>query len=178
MCGLHRLLFVANAFLFLGSIYFINKNTEDGIVLFALLIICSFGISKRFVKLDPFNISEKEDLKIESASGTFLPIFLGYVFIGLSINTFSALLVIYIILTVFCWRAEIYLYNPIFHLFGYKFYFVTFRQHKLLIMSKKNIKLQERVGFERLGRINDFTYVDIAKNINRENGFLDSKNKK
>lgn len=175
----YRLRFVANAFLLLFSIYLTNKNLtinkfmidmQCGVVVmipdyvsFLVYFLIPIGLayinSKRFDKLDKFNVSG--DLKIESASGTFLPIFFGYIFVGLSISTFSALLIIYVIMTILCYCAEIYLYNPIYHLLGYKFYFVTIKHQKMLVMTKRNIKLQESIEFKNLGRINDFTYVDV-----------------
>ena len=62
-----------------------------------------------------------------------------------------------------CYCAEIYLYNPIFHLLGYRFYFVTADKNKVLVMTKKDIKLGEQIEFKKLGQVNDFTYIDIEE---------------
>ena len=105
---------------------------------------------------------------VESASAIFLPTFFGYVFVGLSINNNMTLVVIYIALTILCYCAEIYLYNPIFHLLGYRFYFVTVDKNKILVMTKKDIKLKEQIEFKILGQVNDFTYIDIEESSKKQ----------
>lgn len=181
---LYRLLFVGKAFLLLVSIYLINHSIPIGdllkdvglshmkwdlpnvlsyIVYFAIPIFLTYRSINTFNKLDPSEIKGENIHLVESASATFLPTFFAYIFVGLSINNYSTLICIYIVLTILCFCAEIYLYNPIFHLLGYRFYFVTAGNNKVLIMTKKNIKLNEPVEFNNLGQINDFTYVDLGK---------------
>lgn len=181
---LYRLIFVGKAFLLLVSIYLINHSITIGQILNACGITCisinlpnviSYSIyivipvlltylnHRKFPKLDPADIKEENISMVESASAIFLPTFFGYVFVGLSINNNMTLVVTYIALTVLCYCAEIYLYNPIFHLLGYRFYFVTADKNKVLVMTKKNIKLGEQVEFKRLGQVNDFTYIDIEE---------------
>ena len=118
---------------------------------------------RRFTKLDHADIKEGNIKLIESASAIFLPTFFGYVFVGLSINNIPTLVFAYIALTILCYCAEIYLYNPIFHLLGYRFYFVTADKNKVLVMTKKDIKLGEPIEFMKLGQVNDFTYIDIEE---------------
>lgn len=181
---LYKLIFVANAFLLLISIYLTNKDVTIGKILmeftdksipinipdwisyciyFGIPIFTTWCETKKFRKLDPAEIKSEAINSIESASSTFLPTFFAYVFVGLSINTISSLLFIYGAVTLLCFCAEIYLYNPIFHILGYRFYFVTIGSHRVLIMTRKEIKLRESIKFERLGQINDFTYIDIEK---------------
>ena len=185
---LYRLIFVGKAFLLLVSIYLINNSITIGHILKACGITCisidlpnmiSYIIyivipillthlnHRRFPKLDHANIKEENIIMVESASAYFLPTFFGYVFVGLSINTNMTLVVTYIVLTVLCFCAEIYLYNPIFHLLGYRFYFVTADKNKILVMTKKDIKLGERTEFNKLGQVNDFTYIDIEVPSNK-----------
>lgn len=168
----------------LVSIYLINHSITIGKILNTMGITC-FSIDlpnvvsyllyiavpfivthlghKRFSKLDHADIKENNIKQIESASSFFLPTFFGYVFVGLSISNWATLLLAYIVLTILCYCAEIYLYNPIFHLLGYHFYFVTSDKNKVLVMTKKNIRLGEHVEFNILGQVNDFTYIDIEK---------------
>ena len=181
---LYKLIFVANAFLLLISICFTNKEIALGQIwinltgkifpidlpnwisyclYFIIPILTTWYGTTKFYKLDPTEIKEENITKIESASSTFLPTFFAYVFVGLSINSVASLIFIYIAVTILCFCAEIYLYNPIFHVLGYRYYFVTAGNHKVLIMTKKEIKLREICEFKRIGQINDFTYIDIEK---------------
>lgn len=185
---LYRLIFVGKAFLLLVSIYLINHSITIGhilkacgitcisidlpnlisyIIYFVIPILLTYLNHRRFPKLDHANIKEENIIMIESASAIFLPTFFGYVFVGLSINNNMTLVVTYIALTVLCYCAEIYLYNPIFHLLGYRFYFVTADKNKVLVMTKKDIKLGERTEFTKLGQVNDFTYIDIEVPSNK-----------
>ena len=181
---LYRLIFVGKAFLLLISIYLTNNSITLGQILkelgvscvtldlpnaisyilyFVIPILLTYLNHRRFPKLDHADIKESGINMIESASAVFLPTFFGYVFVGLSISNLATLVFAYIVLTILCYCAGIYLYNPIFHLLGYRFYFVTADKNKVLIMTKKDIKLGERVEFKKLGQVNDFTYIDIEE---------------
>lgn len=180
----YRLFFVATSFLLIFSIYLINHSyTIDLIInkiasncitihipnwisyiLYILVPLFFTYIDHRsFKMLDHSDIKSDVIQGIEPASASFLPVFFGYIFVGLSITTIQTLLLIYCVLTIMFFCAEIYLYNPLFHLLGYKFYFVTINKNKILIMTQKKIRLRESVNFECLGRINDFTYIDLKK---------------
>jgi len=181
---LYRLLFVGKAFLLLVSIFLINHSITIGHIMKAIGITCisidlpnvisyimyvvipiflTYLNHRRFPKLDHADIKEDNIMLVESASAFFLPTFFGYVFIGLSISNCPTLIFTYIALTILCFCAEIYLYNPIFHLLGYRFYFVTADKNKVLVMTKKDIKLGEQIEFKKLGQVNDFTYIDIEE---------------
>ena len=185
---LYRLIFVGKAFLLLVSIYLINHSITIGqilnkcgitfissdlpnvisyIIYIVIPVLLTYLNHRRFSKLDPADIKKENINMVESASAVFLPTFFGYVFVGLSINNNITLVVTYIALTILCYCAEIYLYNPIYHLLGYRFYFVTAGKNKVLVMTKKDIKLGEHIEFKRLGQVNDFTYIDIEEPSNK-----------
>ena len=134
---LYRLIFVGKAFILLVSIFLINHGITIGKILNVCGVTC--------ITID-------------------LPDAISYaIYIGLSINNIPTLVFAYIALTILCYCAEIYLYNPIFHLLGYRFYFVTADKNKVLVMTKKDIKLGEPIEFMKLGQVNDFTYIDIEE---------------
>ena len=173
---LYRLIFVGKAFILLVSIFLINHGITIGKIFsidlpdaisYAIYVVVPVFLTylnhRRFTKLDHADIKEGNIKLIESASAIFLPTFFGYVFVGLSINNIPTLVFVYIALTILCYCAEIYLYNPIFHLLGYRFYFVTADKNKVLVMTKKDIKLGEPIEFMKLGQVNDFTYIDIEE---------------
>ena len=185
---LYRLIFVGKAFLLLVSIYLINHSITIGQILkecgvtcisidlpnvtsymiyIVLPVLLTYLNHRTFPKLDHANIKEENINMVESASAIFLPTFFGYVFVGLSINNNLTLVIAYIVLTILCYYAEIYLYNPIFHLLGYRFYFVTADKNKVLVMTKKDIKLGELIEFKTLGQVNDFSYIDIEESSNK-----------
>lgn len=124
-------------------------------------MLLTWCIHRTFGRLDHADMTEEEISEVESASADFLPVFFGYVFVGISVSHISTLFITYLLLVVLCFCADIYLYNPMFHLLGYRFYFVKTGKNKVLILSKKEIKLREHVSFDKLGQINDFTFIDL-----------------
>ena len=61
---------------------------------------------------------------------------------------------------IFCSRAAYF--NPMYFLFGYQFYYaVTTKNVKILIITRQHLKNPEMVQFDRIKRINDFTFIDI-----------------
>ena len=101
---------------------------------------------------------------IEAADMTFVPVYFAYVFVGVSIQSWTSLVFCYALLTVICYFAQTYLFNPLAYLLGYRYYFVTNTiGKKLLVMSRKKIALNEKVDFNDLRRLNSFTYIDIEK---------------
>lgn len=180
----YKIIIVANEFLLLFSIYLTNKEITIGHIwkwlvgsdlggdlwnglsygiYFIVPILTTLVVTCSFRNLDVEYISKECVSEIESASSAFLPIFLAYVFVGLSVSSVAALIAIYVAVTIFCFCAEIYLYNPIFHILGYRFYFVKTKHNRLLIMTRKEIKRREVCDFKKIGRINDFTYIDLEK---------------
>lgn len=125
-------------------------------------ILLTWMSSKMFGLFDLQDIQSCNIKEIESADGVFIPTYLAYIFVGLSVKGLTELLFCYTILVVICFVAQIYLFNPAFYLLGYKFYFVTNSiDKKLLIMTKKKILFNETADFPRLYRINDYTYVEL-----------------
>lgn len=62
-------------------------------------------------------LPNKEELKMEKitkvypASENFIPTFFAYIFLGLSINNFSTLLIVFFALVIICYFGDMYLYN-------------------------------------------------------------------
>lgn len=169
---LYNLFFTTVSLSLLVVIYLINSNTDINVLGLPKWISYGFycvssvfltWISSKFIRFFEYQDIKSNNIKtIESADGIFIPTYLAYIFIGLSIKGITELMFCYIIIVVICFSAQIYLFNPIFYLLGYKFYFVTNSiNKKLLIMTKKRILLNETVSFSNLYRINDYTYVEL-----------------
>lgn len=129
-----------------------------GSILFSYFLIRFFQYFE-VVQLETSNIES-----IEAADAMFVPMYFAYVFIGLSIQSLISLLFCYALLVLISFRAQTYYFNPLYYLFGYKYYFVTNSvKQKLLIMSRRRIPLGAKINFNSLACINDFTYIDIEK---------------
>lgn len=75
------------------------------------------------------------------------------------------LLVVFCILLVFLLCSQNLYYNPLFLLYGYKFYYVTSKSGmRMFIISKREIKEAEGLKFSNLRRINNFTFIDKERN--------------
>ena len=100
---------------------------------------------------------------IELANDSYMPSYLGYFFVALSIpdESFLTAAVIFCMLLVFILCSQNLYYNPLFLLFGYHFYYVTNQEGmKIFIISKRTIKSTKGLSFSNLRRINYFTFLD------------------
>lgn len=175
--GLYILLYTIVSLFLLVVVYFINKGASLEISMehnsyyyctFLVLMFCywlfSWLLTKGFKYLAIDYLLSSDIENIEAADATFVPMYFAYIFIGLSIQSFTSLLLCYLLLVMICYCAQTYYFNPLYYLFGYKYYFVTNSvKQKLLIMSRRRIPLGAKINFNSLARINDFTYIDIEK---------------
>ena len=102
--------------------------------------------------------------EIELANNAFLPSYLGYFFVALSVPNCSTLYFIFLILFIFTFLSQSLYFNPLFLFFGYHFYNITTSKNvKLFIITRQNINDPNEVEFEKLKRINNFTFIDKQK---------------
>lgn len=130
-------------------------------IIFLLIPILLTFISiwmRRWLSKDDINC---ELLSIEEANNSFLPSYLGYFFVALSVNTTQTMLFVYLIVFVFTFFSQTLYFNPLFLLFGYKFYYITTTNNvRLFIISKKQINSTRGTLFPKLRRINNTTFID------------------
>jgi len=101
---------------------------------------------------------------IEQANNQFLPSYLGYFFVALSIPNNETLIISYLIIYGFTFCSQALYYNPIFLLFGFNFYYVTtVNDIKIFVLTKQNLKNPSEASFTHLKRINNFTFIDTYK---------------
>jgi len=113
---------------------------------------------KRFLSKDDINY---EMLNVEEANNAFLPSYLGYFFVALSVNSTETMIFVYLIVFVFTYLSQTLYYNPLFLLFDYKFYYITTVNNvRLFIISKKKINTTKGIMFPKLRRINNTTFID------------------
>ncbi|UDW83460.1 hypothetical protein K7G91_001822 [Pasteurella canis] len=149
--------------------YISNETIVDFLVRASLLgyfiipLIFFFFIFYLLSKLSKDNIKNGEVIEVKNATNSFLPNFLGYFFVALSIadNDYFTLFVIYILLTIFVYLSQINYFNPLFLMFGYTFYNIKTKSGlSILLISKSKYKIAKDICSEKVYRINDFTFIN------------------
>ena len=109
-------------------------------------------------------ISSQEIVSIEPANDTFLPSYLGYFFVALSINDLSTFVYVFGLIFIFVFFSKISYFNPVFLLFNLKFFYVVNSSGtKLVLITKKELKEPSNVVFDDLRRINNYTFISKEK---------------
>jgi hypothetical protein len=110
------------------------------------------------------NISQGSIVSIEQANNAFLPSYLSYFFVALSVPYVETLIFVFAILFIFTFLSQTLYFNPLFLVFGYHFYYLnTTNNVQLFIMTKKELKEPKSINIDQLRRINNFTFIDICK---------------
>lgn len=100
---------------------------------------------------------------LEQANNAYLPSYLGYFFVALSIPYEETLVIIFILLFMFTFFSQTLYFNPLFLFWGNHFYYLTTDKNvKIFLITKKRIRCTENLSFPKLKRINNFTYMDIG----------------
>jgi hypothetical protein len=147
-------------FCFLDTVpYFVSR------VLFVLIPIILTALSFALVlSLGKDKIGKENIAEIELANNSFLPTYLGYFFVSLSVNSVETLIFIFSIIYIFTFLSQTLYFNPIFLLFGYHFYFLTTTNNvKIFLISRKRLKKPQEIDFNHL-RINDYTFIEPKNN--------------
>ncbi len=114
--------------------------------------------------------SATEVKEIEPVNNEYLPIYLGYIFVSLSIPNpgsgqvdWLILLIIYVIVVVFVRLSQSFSFNPIFIVFGYGYYRIKTNQRvKVFIVTKRKInKNGSNKVFNKLSKVSELFYIDI-----------------
>lgn len=168
---LYKLLLTFNSTSWVIVIYGIKQkwtisNCPYWVISFVLLLI---PILTSFISILCFKGLSKDNItacsEVENANNTFIPTYLGYFFVGLSIDNYVLLIFVYVIIFVFALIGQGQYFNPIYLLFGYKFYNVlTNKGTRLFIITRRNIRNIRDGSFPLLRRLNETTYVEQRRN--------------
>ncbi len=113
----------------------------------------------RFLGRDDFE--EGQVIAISHANNSFLPSYLGYFFVALSVGNFETLMFVYGLLFVFTFLSQALYFNPLFLLFNFEFYNITTRNGaEIFLISKRKYKLPSDVALESAYRINNYTFIE------------------
>lgn len=112
-----------------------------------------------FLGRDEFKAGEVES--IEHANNSFLPSYLGYFFVALSVSDWTALAFVYGMLFIFTFSSQALYFNPLFLIFGYEFYNIkTVSGTTIFLISKERYKRPNAVSIPSARRINDYTFIE------------------
>lgn len=124
------------------------------LLLTGLSLVLSSSLGK-----DEFKLGQVDS--IEHANNSFLPSYLGYFFVALSIPNWETLSFVYGVLFVFTYRSQALYFNPLFLLYGYEFYNITTtRRASIFLISRTKYKLPTDVVIAKAFRINDYTFIE------------------
>ncbi|WP_425756537.1 hypothetical protein ACPW7J_03250 [Ihubacter sp. rT4E-8] len=130
-----------------------------GTVLFCVPVVLSYisiGITS-FLKAESLGGCQK----ISLADNDFLPAYLGYFFVSLSIPDITTMIYLHVFVFGFVFFSQTQYFNPIFLLFGYHYYQITTEcgTSVFIIKRGKVIRNKAYLSFDNLKRINDTTYI-------------------
>lgn len=127
------------------------------VALTKLIILVSVFLPKR--NFEPGSITE-----IGHANNSFLPSYLGYFFVALSIPDVDVLIFVYALLFLFTYLSQALYFNPLFLVFGFQFYNIkTQNGAELFLISKENYKVPKEIDISSCRSINDYTLMEGAK---------------
>ncbi len=102
-----------------------------------------------------------EVASIEHANNSFLPSYLGYFFVALSISNWETLVFVYTLLFVFTFLSQALYFNPLFLIFGYEFYNITTKNGTaIFLISRCKYKKPDEVAISKAFRINNYTFIE------------------
>lgn len=140
------------------------KEVISCIVYFIIAMVFAY-IGLLLLRIKPNDCIDKKIKIIDLRTNSFLPNYLGYFFVALSIPSDYAFVFVLVVLILFIIASNVHYFNPFFLLFGYRFYHVeTSMKTKIFVISKKNIRNDKCNYFNQLKRINDFTFIDVGEN--------------
>ncbi|XNJ77418.1 hypothetical protein AB4210_012140 [Vibrio cyclitrophicus] len=110
----------------------------------------------------------QEISSIEHANNSFLPSYLGYFFVALSVGNWETLWFVYGVLFVFTFLSQALYFNPLFLLFGFEFYNINTKNGtSIFLISKYKYKKPSEVNVSVAHRVNNYTFIERGGNGSR-----------
>ncbi|MCG9748233.1 hypothetical protein [Shewanella sp. Isolate8] len=131
-------------------------------ILYLSVPIALSGLSiylSRYLGKDEFKAGQV--VEIEHANNSFLPSYLGYFFVALSVGNWETLVFVYGVLFVFTFLSQALYFNPLFLLFGFEFYNIkTKNGAAIFLISRERYKTPSDIIIDRAYRINNYTFIE------------------
>lgn len=147
---------------FSGCTFLVELPNTVSYVLYLSGPIIFTGISillRKFLGKDDFKTGTVST--IEHANNSFLPSYLGYFFVALSIGNWETLFFVYGVLFVFTFLSQALYFNPLFLLFRFEFYNITTTNGAaIFLISRHKYKTPDEIDIETAYRINNYTYIE------------------
>ena len=150
----------------------VDKQLDMWINIVIYLII-SIGLSGLFILYFKKGLSkdsiENKVTSIESVNNEYIPIYLGYIFISVSIPNPCAgqvdwvtLCIVYFLINLIVTNSRTLCFNPLFILLGYGYYAITTSSNiKLYIITRKKIgKRNQKLTFPNLRKVTEFVFFE------------------
>lgn len=107
------------------------------------------------------SFTSSQIISIEHANNSFLPSYLGYFFVALSVGNWETLAFVYSVLFVFTYLSQALYFNPLFLLYGFEFYNITTKNGAaIFLISRQQFKTSAEVNVQKAYRINNFTFIE------------------
>ncbi len=115
------------------------------------------------------NDSANNIVEIEPVNNEYLPIYLGYIFVSVSIPNpakgqvyWLIFIVIYLLIIIFVTFSQSLSFNPIFILFGYGYYRIKTQNgvKVFLVTCRKIDKNRNNYNFDNLSKITELFYME------------------
>ena len=136
-------------------------KTDVSYAVYLVSVIVFTAICLFLSKFLPDEIISGGIKEVKLMDSSYLSSFSWYFFIALIITDDITLIVMAVIIFIFAYYSQTLYFNPLFLVFGYKFYYVTMSNGmKLLVFSRKRIRSVNGLRFDSLKRINDYTFID------------------
>lgn len=150
---------------------YINKNIFSIFIYFLIFFIC-IVIGKISISLGQTGATDSLSVNsitlIEPANEYFLPIYLSYILVAISISTPKAFLIIFLMIATLLFFSKTAFFNPVLLLLGYRFYHITNNKGlKILLIikydikNKDDLKNQDKTHSINVKKINEYTYIQF-----------------
>lgn len=145
-----------------GCAFLVELPNVVSYLLYLSVPVLFTGISillRRFLGKDDFRAGTVST--IEHANNSFLPSYLGYFFVALSIGNWETLFFVYGVLFIFTFLSQALYFNPLFLLFRFEFYNITTTNGAaIFLISRQKYKMPDEIDIDTAFRINNYTYIE------------------
>lgn len=129
----------------------------SSIALIAATVAVSLAVLSITKLMDNDDVEKSREVSL--ADNEYLPVYLGYFFVSLSVDKNSTLIFVYVMILVLITMSDAY-FNPAFLLCGYHYYRVTtISGTEFFLICKSSVRNAGEIKNTKLKRINDRTYI-------------------
>ena len=168
---LFRLFLTVNATSLLIVVYLVQKGQSvPGLpnllayLIYFLIPVALTGLSLLVsAKLGSDEFKKGTIINIEYANNSFLPSYLGYFFVALGVGSYETLAFVFSVLFLFTFLSQALYFNPLFLLYGYKFYNIRTKNGvTLFLISRHDYKRPGDIEIARARRVNNYTFIEYG----------------